>query len=74
MRENRKSALFMAGLPEAALQDAVAAIAGFPHMTQFVAYRMWQQAENGQELVLDAAHRGIAAAQKDFSNEDNKAV
>ena len=121
MRENRKIALFMAGLPsevssllndrtvsflrraiqytlgrledyevetaflktvqesgktitESALKEAIAAIAGFPYMMQLVGFRMWQQAGEEEEISLDAARKGIAAAEKDFENRVLKAT
>ncbi len=53
-------------IEQAALDEAVGAIGGFPFMMQLVGYRSWKASEGNPSIGIDEVRRGVALAQSDM--------
>ena len=59
-------------ISNAALQESVEAIEGFPYMLQLVGYRSWQHSKKGK-IDIKEAEMGITEAKRDFNERVLKA-
>lgn len=55
-------------IPDDAVEEAVAAIDGFPFMLQLVGYRSWNASGTSDTIDGNAIRRGVALAQKELEH------